>query len=210
MYTPAHFREDRLPVLNDAIHQARLATLVTLGDDGLDASHVPVVLDATTGPYGVIEGHLSRANPQWRSANPAAAALAIFTGPDAYITPSWYPAKQQTGRVVPTWNYVAVHAHGHMEFFDDSAQLLALVTRLTDRHEAGRPAPWAVSDAPDDYIQTLLKGVIGFRLRISRLEGKWKASQNRPSDDRAAVMQGLRESDTPMDAMMAKAMSEAK
>lgn len=191
MYVPPAFREDRLPVLHDAIRQSRLAHLVTLGGDGLEASHVPVMLDPDQGAYGTLLGHLARGNPQWRRAAPETPALAIVMGPDAYVSPSWYETKRETGKVVPTWNYVTVHAHGSLEFFDDPAELLAVVSALTDRHEAGRPDPWAVSDAPEEFIAAQLKGIVGFRLPIARIEGKWKMSQNRNAADRTGVIAGL-------------------
>ncbi|WP_207458317.1 FMN-binding negative transcriptional regulator [Azospirillum sp. SYSU D00513] len=191
MYVPPAFREDRLPVLHDAIRQSRLAHLVTLGGDGLEASHVPVMLDPDQGAYGTLLGHLARGNPQWRRAAPETLALAIVMGPDAYVSPSWYETKRETGKVVPTWNYVTVHAHGSLEFFDDPAELLAVVSALTDRHEAGRPDPWAVSDAPEEFIAAQLKGIVGFRLPIARIEGKWKMSQNRNAADRTGVIVGL-------------------
>jgi transcriptional regulator len=191
MYVPTHFKEDRLAVLHDAIRQAGLATLVTGGPEGLDASHVPMLLDLTPAPFGTLFGHIARANPQWRGAAPDLQALAIFLGPDAYITPSWYATKRQTGEVVPTWNYVAVHAHGRVRFFDDPERLLGLVTKLTEAHEAGRPRPWAVSDAPGQYIRAHLAGIVGFELPIARLEGKWKMSQNRSTEDRAGAADGL-------------------
>lgn len=191
MYVPSHFGEDRIPALHDAIDTAGLATLVTLGATGLDASHVPMLLDRSAGALGTLHGHIARPNPQWKSAAPDLPALAIFLGPEAYVTPSWYATKQQTGEVVPTWNYVAVHAHGRVRFFDDEERLLALVTKLTEAHEAPRPHPWAVSDAPAEFIRAHLKGIIGFELPIAKLEGKWKMSQNRPAEDRAGVVQGL-------------------
>ncbi len=192
MYLPEHFREDRVPVIHGAIDAAGLATLVTFDGSGLDASHVPMLLDRVAGPLGTLHGHLARPNPQWRAAAPDIPALAIFLGPDAYVTPSWYATKQQTGKVVPTWNYVAVHAHGRVTFFDDEARLLALVTKLTEAREAARPHPWAVSDAPAEFIRAHLRGIVGFELRIAKLEGKWKMSQNRPAEDRTGVVQGLR------------------
>ena len=192
MYLPSQFREDRVPVLHDAIDAAGLATLVTVEANALDASHVPMLLDRSAGALGTLIGHLARPNPQWRAATPDLPALAIFLGPDAYVTPSWYETKQQTGKVVPTWNYVAVHAHGRVRFFDDEERLLALVTKLTEAHEAPWPHPWAVSDAPLDYIRSHLKGIIGFELQIAKLEGKWKMSQNRPAEDRKGVVEGLR------------------
>ena len=190
MYLPEHFKEDRLPVLHDAIRRAGLATLVTSGPDGLEANHIPMLLDPEAGPYGTLHGHLARANPQGRS--PEQAALAVFLGPDAYVTPSWYPGKRRHGKAVPTWNYVAVHAHGRLEIFDDPGRLRALLARLTDRHEAGRAEPWSITDAPDDYVAAQLKAIVGFSLVISRIEGKWKLSQNRAAEDRAGVIDGLR------------------
>lgn len=208
MYLPPAFAEDRLPVLHDAIRSARLATLVTMGSDGLEASHVPLLLDAEAGPHGTLLGHVSRANPQWRRLSPEVPALAIVTGPDAYVTPSWYETKRQTGKVVPTWNYVAVHAYGRLELFEDPEQLRDVVIRLTDRHEAGRPDAWAVSDAPEDFLRGLLKGIVGFRLPIARIEGKWKLSQNRPAEDRAGVAAGLRADGGPAELAVAALMQD--
>lgn len=192
MYVPPAFREDRIETLHAAIREAGLATLVSLGADGLVASHIPLLLDPGAGPRGTLYGHLARANPQAAGGAVDTPALAIFLGPDAYITPAWYETKRQTGKVVPTWNYVAIHAYGSLEFFDDSDRLLALVTRLTVRHETGRAEPWAVGDAPADFIRAQLEGIIGFALPIARIEGKWKMSQNRPAADRAGVAEGLR------------------
>jgi transcriptional regulator len=191
MYLPTMFKEDRVEHLHGFIRASGLASLVTRTPDGLIASHVPMLLDTSPAPYGTLIGHLARPNPQGRGA--LGEALAIFQGPDAYITPSWYATKRATGKVVPTWNYVAVHAYGEVEFFDDPARLLDVVTRLTERQESRRSAPWAVSDAPEEFIQSMLKGIIGFAIPVSRLEGKWKMSQNRPVDDRAGVVAGLRE-----------------
>jgi len=191
VYAPAHFAETRVPVLHEAMRRIGFATLVTAGAAGIEASHVPLLLDPEPAPYGTLLGHIARDNPQWQGG--AADALAIFLGPDSYVSPAWYPSKKQHGRVVPTWNYVAIHAHGRADFFDDAARLEALVTRLTAMHEAGRPEPWAVSDAPRDYLDTMLKAIVGFTLPIARLEGKWKMSQNRPPEDRAAVAAALRQ-----------------
>jgi transcriptional regulator len=191
MYGPAHFKEERIPVLHDAIRRLPLANLVTLGSAGLTASAVPLLLDAEDGPFGTLRGHLARPNPQARDVRTDVEALAIFMGPDAYISPNWYATKRETGKVVPTWNYVTVHAHGPIEFFDDPAALRAIVEGLTTIHEAKQPKPWAVDDAPADFIAAHLKGIIGFRIPITRLEGKWKMSQNRPAEDRSGVVQGL-------------------
>ncbi len=196
MYTPAHFAEPSTEVLHQALRQSGLVTLVTWGPDGLDASHLPVLLDPEPGPLGRLVGHLARGNPQWKGLGEGAPALAILTGPDAYVTPAWYPSKREHGKVVPTWNYLAVHAHGVLTAFEDRARLLDVVTRLTDVHEARRPPGsgehWKVSDAPADYVDGLLAGIVGVELVITRLEGKWKASQNRSEADRRGVAEGLR------------------
>ncbi len=191
MYLPQLFKEDRVAVLHDAIRASRLATLVTLAADGLIASHVPVLLDGEPAPYGTLHGHLARPNPQAKGALPGTEALVIFHGPEAYISPSYYETKRQNGKVVPTWNYVAIHAYGPITFFSDPDRLLDVVTRLTTREEGNRAAPWAVSDAPADFIDVMLKGIVGFVLPITRLEGKWKMSQNRPAEDQSGVVQGL-------------------
>ncbi len=150
-----------------------------------------MLLDPDPAPYGTLLGHVARPNPQARGALPGVQALAIFQGPDAYITPSWYATKRENGKVVPTWNYVAIHAYGPVEFFDDTERLRAIVTRLTEREERTRAEPWAVTDAPADFIDGMLRGIVGFALSIARLEGKWKMSQNRPAQDRAGVVAGL-------------------
>ena len=191
MYLPKDFKEERVPVMHEAIRQARLGTLITLGPDGMEASHIPMLVDPEPAPFGTLRGHIARANPQWRRATSGAQALAIFLGPDAYITPAWYETKRQSGKVVPTWNYVAVHAYGPLEFYEDADRLLALVTRLTETHEAGRDRPWAVSDAPGDYVAGMLRAIVGVELPIARLEGKWKMSQNRPAADRVGTIAGL-------------------
>ncbi len=192
MYVPPHFNEDRVPVLHATMRQIGLGTLLTLGDDGMIASHVPMLIDPAPAPYGTLAGHLARSNPQWQSARAGGDALVIAAGPEAYITPSWYPTKGScTGKVVPTWNYVAVHAYGALSFYDDPARLKAHVTKLTATHEAGRVQPWQPSDAPDDYLAGMIAGIVGFELVVTRLYGKWKMSQNRPPEDRAGVVAGL-------------------
>ncbi|MGA9868725.1 MAG: FMN-binding negative transcriptional regulator [Acetobacteraceae bacterium] len=190
---PPAFNEERTDILHAAIREAGLATLVTLTDEGLIASHVPLLLDPTPAPYGTLIGHLASPNPQAKHSVADVQALAIFQGPDAYVTPSWYATKRETGKVVPTWNYVAIHAYGSIRFFDDSARLLEIVTRLTERHESSRAQPWGVADAPADFVATMLRGIIGFEIPIARLQGKWKMSQNRPPADRVGVIAGLTE-----------------
>jgi transcriptional regulator len=181
---------------------ARLCSFVTATADGLIATPLPILLDDTEGAHGVLYGHVARANPQWRSA-PVAEAMAIFMGPDAYITPSWYATKQETGKVVPTWNYIAVHAYGPVEFFEDAARLLDVVTRLTELHEGPRADPWAVTDAPADFVRAQLRGIVGLRMPLARIEGKRKMSQNRSAEDRARVTAGLAASERPSDRAVA-------
>ena len=189
--------------MHAAIRATRLANLVTMGPEGLLATPLPMMLDAADGDYGTLHAHVAKANPQWRSTGQA---LVIFMGPDAYVTPSWYETKQLTGKVVPTWNYIAVHAYGPVEFYGDADRLLDVVTRLTALHEQPRPQPWAVSDAPEPFIRSQLKGIVGVRSPIARLEGKQKLSQNRTLEDRAGVKAGLAASVSPLDQQVAAAI----
>src|ERR1700685_3867083 len=192
MYTPKAFEVTDLSLLHAAMKQSDLATLVTMTTQGLVATHLPLLLDETKGEYGTLTGHVSRANLQWRETSLEAEALIIFLGPDTYVSPNWYPAKQETGRVVPTWNYAAIHAYGRLTFFDDPERLRTMVTELTRKHEAFFPAPWQPTDAPAAYIDSLLKAIVGFEFRILRLEGKQKFNQNRSVEDRMGVIEGLR------------------
>jgi transcriptional regulator len=192
MYTPKAFEVTDLPLLHAAMRASDLATLVTTTTHGLVATHLPLLLDETRGEYGMLTGHISRANLQWRETDTAAEALIIFLGLDTYVTPNWYPVKQETGRVVPTWNYAAIHAYGRITFIEDPEWLRTMVTDLTTRHEASFPAPWKVSDAPDVFIDAQLKAIVGFEFQIVRLEGKQKFNQNRSAEDRAGVIKGLR------------------
>jgi transcriptional regulator len=191
VYVPSHFKEDRVDVLHDLMRATGLATIVSMTADGMIASHAPLMLDPDPAPYGTLIGHLAKANPHWRLLDRGVQTLVIFQGPDGYITPSYYAAKKEHGKVVPTWNYAAIHAYGTLEVFDDPERLLAVVTRLTERHESPRSQPWAVSDAPDDFIAGMLRGIVGIALPITRLEGKLKMSQNRPAADRTGVVEGL-------------------
>lgn len=201
MYAAKSFREDRLSVLQDFIVEQPFATVVSQAPRGLQASHVPLILDRTQGPNGVLRGHFARANSHWRSLADGE-VLSIFHGPQAYITPSWYAAKKEHGRVVPTWDYLAVHAYGAARVFDDAKELRPLLEALTDQHEANRPAPWKVADAPDEYIDAAMQAIVGFELTLTRIEGIWKMSQNRPAADRAGAVEGLR-SGSPMDRQVA-------
>jgi transcriptional regulator len=193
MYTPPAFRDDDLDSMRTVIRSARLANLVTATPGGLLATPLPLFLDEQEGEYGTLYGHLAKANPQWH-AGATGDALAIFMGPDAYITPSWYETKRETGKVVPTWNYVTVHAYGSAEFFEDQERLHAVVSRLTALHEKDRATAWAVSDAPAAYIASQLRGIVGLRMPVTRIEGKRKLSQNRVPADRTGVAAGLSES----------------
>jgi len=192
MYNPPHFEESRVDVLQQLMLQEPFAAVVTLCASGLNANHLPLEVDVSTPPFGLLRGHVSRANPMWKEAQSSVETLVIFAGPHHYVTPEWYPTKAETGKSVPTWNYVVVHAYGTPRFIEDPAWLRAHVERLTNRHEAGRPAPWQVSDAPEDYVQKQLKGIVGFELPIARISGKWKVSQNRTDADRRGVVTGLR------------------
>ena len=192
MYTPKAFEITDLPMLHAAMKQSELATLVTLTANGLVATHLPLLLDEAKGPYGTLTGHVSRANLQWQETDPKAEALIIFLGLDSYVSPNWYPAKQETGRVVPTWNYAAIHVYGRVTFIEDAEWLRTMVSDLTTRYEASFPAPWQVTDAPAVYIDSQLKAIVGFEFQILRIEGKQKFNQNRSIEDRLGVIQGLR------------------
>jgi len=198
MYVPPAFRNDDIENIRATIRAIRLANLVTATADGLIATPLPLFLDETEGEHGTLYGHVAKANPQWRAA-PTGDAMAIFMGPEAYVTPSWYATKQETGKVVPTWNYIAIHAYGPIEFFESAERLLDVVTRLTNIHEGSRAEPWAVSDAPADFIAAQLRGIVGARIPVTRFEAKRKMSQNRPEADRARVAAGLAASDSPRD-----------
>jgi transcriptional regulator len=191
MYLPPSFIEPRTEVMHDLIEAHPLGALVTASRGGLFATHIPFVLDRSAGPFGTLRGHVARANPHHQLEPAGPEALVIFTGPHAYVSPSLYPSKRDHGRVVPTWNYAVVHARGPLRFIDDHAFVLRNVEALTLRHEAGREQPWSIHDAPPEYVEALAKAVIGVELPIARLEGKWKMSQNRESDDAAGVAAGL-------------------
>jgi len=208
MYTPSYFRDKDLVSLHRQIESTRLATLVTFDETGLQASHIPLLLEPTQGPQGTLYGHLAKANPQWKALETGAQALLIFQGADAYISPSFYAAKAEHGKVVPTWNYLAVHAYGRADVFTDPERLLRIVTGLTDKHEASRAETWAVSDAPADYIEKMLNGIVGFAIPIERLEGKRKLNQNRSAEDIAGVSKGLALSQDPSDQKIAQLMSQ--
>lgn len=212
MYVPKHFAEPDVAVMHALMRAHPLAAVVVHTPQGLEANHVPLVLHEAPGGFGTLRGHVARANPLASALASGADALAIFTGPDAYVTPSWYASKREHGRVVPTWNYAVVHAHGALRAMEDPAWLLAHLEALTATHEGSREAPWRVSDAPAEFVAGLTKAIVGFEMPVARLEGKWKVSQNRSSADREGVAAGLAaESAGPGDdaAAMSDAVREA-
>ncbi len=195
MYLPSQFEEKRPEVLRQLMREHPLGTLVTVGRKGLSADHVPQEFDPEPAPFGTLRCHLARANPAWREHAKEAEALVIFHGPSTYISPSLYPSKQETGKVVPTYNYAVVHAYGRMRIVEDALWLRGLVDRLTRRHEAARAQPWNITDAPQDYIESMLRAIVGIEIPITRIEGKWKMSQNRAAPDVQGVVQGLASAD---------------
>lgn len=206
MYNSKPHQEHDLDRLHQQMLETRLAVLVTYGEQGLLASHIPVLVDTGEGEFGTVYGHLARANRQWQVLEQGTEALLVFAGPDAYVSPSYYPSKLDNHKVVPTWNYLAVHAYGAAEVIQDGPGLLDIVSRLTDRHEHGRSAPWKVADAPSDYIDGMLRAIVGFRLPIARLQGARKLSQNRSAEDIEGVRQGLASSTDPLDTQLAAQM----
>ena len=210
MYLPKHFEETRVPVLHALIGAHPLGALVAMTPAGLDANHIPFEVDPEPAPFGTLRGHIARANPLWRDFSRDVEALVIFQGPGTYVSPAWYPTKQETAKVVPTWNYAVVHAHGTLRFIDDRDWLRAFVSKLTDRHEAPRPEPWKVTDAPADYIEKQLGAIIGLEIPITRLVGKWKVSQNRPAQDRDGAAEGLVRERGPSAAAMAELIRRAR
>ena len=191
MYTPAQFKLEDAAEAHALMRAHPFAILVTLAREGLIGTHLPTVLKVDdANPLGRIECHVARPNPQWKTFAEID-ALMIFQGPEAYVTPNWYPSKSEHGKVVPTWNYAVVHAYGRPQVMEDATWLRRHVSELTAQQEASEAVPWAVSDAPDSYVAAMLRGIVGFRFGIARLEGKWKMSQNRQAQDRAGVVTGL-------------------
>lgn len=199
MYQPPLFHEERIDVMHDLMRAHPFATLVTSQGGGLAADHLPLVVHPELSDRGTLRGHIARGNPLWqghverggKAGEVAGAVLAVFQGPQAYITPSWYPSKKAHGKVVPSWNYAVVQAHGSLRFHQESDWLLGHLEELTRRNEGHRPVPWEVSDAPRDFIDRQLKGIVGIEIMVERLDGKWKVSQNRTDEDRRGVERGL-------------------
>jgi len=189
MYLPKHFEETDRAVLHALIRSHPLSTWVTHSAAGLAVNHIPFMLDRDAGPHGKLVGHVARANPVWKTLSEP--AVVVFQGPEAYISPSWYPSKQEHGKAVPTWNYAVVHAHGTPTAIEDVGWLRQFVTRFTQEHESRRDDPWQVSDAPTDYIEKMLGAIVGIEIPLTALTGKWKVSQNRPLADQEGMVSGL-------------------
>ncbi len=208
MYIPRQFEEPRVDVMHALIRAQPLATLVTLSSGGLNANHVPLHLAESPAPFGTLQGHVARSNPVLSDLTGNIESLAVFHGPDAYISPSWYATKKESGKVVPTWNYAVVHAYGFLRVVDNAAWLRAQLEELTAHNEAPFSEPWAVSDAPQDYIEKLMTAIVGIEMVITKLSGKWKVSQNQPAQNQAGVVAGLEASSLP-DALAMAALVEA-
>ena len=193
MYVPSHFEEPRVEVMHELIQARPFATLVTLSSGGLNANHIPLHLSAQAGPFGALRGHVARANQVWQDLAGNGEVLAIFHGPDSYITPSWYPSKRVDGKALPTWNYTVVHAYGRLRVIDDPAWVRAQLEDLTSQHEASFSEPWTVADAPRQFTESRIGAIVGIEIVISRLTGKWKLSQNQPPQNRAGVVLGLKD-----------------
>jgi transcriptional regulator len=210
MYNPSSFAEHDVAVMHDFIEAHPFGALVTTSSSGLFATHLPLVLDRQLGPHGTLQGHIARANPHHEVAGDGSEALVLFTGADSYVTPSMYASKARHGKVVPTWNYVAVHAHGTLRFVREPDALRVHLARLTARHETSRRQPWSITDAPADYIEKQLGAIVGVEIEITRLEGKWKMSQNRPAEDVDGVIEGLSASDDPREREVAEIVRERR
>jgi transcriptional regulator len=191
MYVPTQFEEPRTEVMHDLIRAHPLATLITLKDGNIEANHIPMVLASSAGMFGALRGHMARSNLIWNEHPKELDVLAVFHGPETYITPTWYASKAESGKVVPTWNYVSVHAKGKLRVIEDSSWIRSQLEELTSNNEAGFEHPWAVSDAPEEFTAKLIEAIIGFEIVISELQGKWKVSQNRPAHDRDSLSRGL-------------------
>ncbi len=211
MYLPAHFEESRTELLHDLIVRHPLGVLVTHGNGGLDANHLPFALDSAAGAHGVLHAHVARNNPVWQEIVDGDEVLVVFRGGDAYVSPQWYPSKHETHRQVPTWNYRVVHAHGRARIRDDERYVRGLVARLTRAHEAPQPVPWKMGDAPRDFIDSMLKAIVGIEIEVTRLVGKFKLSQNKELRDIEGAGNALKaKGEDPIgDAMLAAAAAKA-
>ena len=193
MYIPKHFEERDIAVLHALMRSHALGAWVTQADGALQVNHIPFLIDSTRGEYGTLIGHVARANAIWRTFSTDIESVVIFQGPQTYITPSWYASKREHGKAVPTWNYAVVHAYGLPRAIEDTDWLREHVTRLSRLHESDRAVPWRIADAPPDYIDTMLKSIVGIEIPITTIAGKWKTSQNRSLPDKLGTIAGLRE-----------------
>ena len=203
MYQPEHFREDRVAVQHQLIRDHPLGLLINSGGEGLTANFLPFLIDPVEGGTGVLRAHLARANDQWRALVDVEECLVVFQGPQAYVTPSWYATKPETGKVVPTWNYATVHAWGRPRIIQDAGWLRNQIEALTDQREAAFAEPWRVDDAPAPFIDAQIRGIVGLEIPITRMEGKWKVSQNRSLADRLGVANALEALHHPREALAA-------
>jgi transcriptional regulator len=210
MYTPKHFEEPKIEVMHELMQANPLAALITLSSKGLNANHIPFILSPESAPYGALQGHVARSNPVWADFARDAEVLAIFHGPQHYITPSWYATKHETGKVVPTWNYIAVHAYGVLRVVDNAAWLRTQLAALTAQNEAGFAQAWKLTDAPHEFIDKLTEAIVGIEIVITRLEGKWKLSQNQPAQNRKGVIAGLESLGTERALDMAASITQAE
>jgi transcriptional regulator len=209
MYEPPLHRHDDIAAQHALIRDYPLGLLISHGPSGLLANAIPFLIDPAASKFGTLQAHVARANPQWRDLQAAEEALVVFQGVDHYITPSWYETKRETGKVVPTWNYLIVQARGRPRVIEDAAWLRAQIEALTDKKEGSRAAPWAVADAPEDFVAAQIRAIVGVEIEIADLRGKWKASQNRKAEDRAGVIAGLEAEGEPEAAAMARVVRES-
>jgi transcriptional regulator len=209
MYQPPYHREDRLPVQHALIRAYPLGTMITSGPGGLAGNPIPFILDEKAGSNGILKSHIARANRQWREFDPQSEAMVVFMGPQTYVSPSWYVTKQESGKVVPTWNYACVHVYGLIRLIEDRDWLYSQIRELTELQERDRTSPWSVDDAPPGFITSMIEAIIGIEITISRIEGKWKVSQNRNEADRQGVIVGLTESGDVTDRAMADLVAGA-
>lgn len=209
MYTPEHFEEPSIEVMHELIRARPLATVVTLSSSGLNANHIPLFISTEPSPFGTLRGHVARSNPMWTDFAKDVETLAVFRGPDAYITPSWYATKKETGKVVPTWNYAVVHAYGPLRVVNDATWLRTQLEALTAHNEASFAKPWKVTDAPHEYTEKLIGSIVGIEIAVTKLYGKWKVSQNQPKQNQATVIEGLEASGTEEAAVMARLIAAA-
>ena len=210
MYVPQHFEMSKTPVLHDFIQRNPLGSWVIWGREGLDANHIPFLIDRNRGEFGTLMGHVARANPVWKESSAGTRSMVIFCGPQGYISPNWYPSKRDKGMVVPTWNYCVVHAHGTPRVIEKKTWLRDHVAQLVDVHESSQAVPWKVDDAPSEFIDKMLNAIVGIEIPISRLVGKWKVSQNRSEVDRQGVVAGLRAKGDEVSASMAGLVEESR